>query len=50
MQAHAQFDEYGNLHEEDLRGQLAEHVAPRRREQEGPARGRRRPPTGAAEE
>jgi chromate reductase, NAD(P)H dehydrogenase (quinone) len=27
MQAHAQFDEYGNLHEEDLRGQLAEHVA-----------------------
>jgi chromate reductase len=27
MQAHAQFDEYGNLREEDLRGQLAEHVA-----------------------
>ena len=27
MQAHAQFDEYGNLVEEDLRGQLAEHVA-----------------------
>ena len=27
MQAHAQFDEYGNLHEEDLRSQLAEHVA-----------------------
>jgi chromate reductase, NAD(P)H dehydrogenase (quinone) len=26
MQAHAQFDEYGNLREEDLRGQLAEHV------------------------
>ncbi|HEX7300606.1 MAG TPA: NAD(P)H-dependent oxidoreductase [Solirubrobacteraceae bacterium] len=26
MQAHAQFDEYGNLHEEDLRAQLAEHV------------------------
>ena len=24
MQAHAQFDEYGNLREEDLRGQLAE--------------------------
>jgi chromate reductase len=27
MQAHTQFDEYGNLREEDLRGQLAEHVA-----------------------
>jgi chromate reductase, NAD(P)H dehydrogenase (quinone) len=27
MQAHLQFDEYGNVHEEDLRGQLAEHVA-----------------------
>jgi chromate reductase len=27
MQAHIQFDEYGNLREEDLRGQLAEHVA-----------------------
>ena len=27
MQAHMQFDEYGNLREEDLRGQLAEHVA-----------------------
>ena len=27
MQAHAQFDEYGNLREEDLRDQLAEHVA-----------------------
>jgi chromate reductase len=27
MQAHLQFDEYGNLREEDLRGQLAEHVA-----------------------
>jgi chromate reductase len=27
MQAHAQFDEYGNLREEDLRGQLAEHLA-----------------------
>jgi chromate reductase, NAD(P)H dehydrogenase (quinone) len=27
MQAHARFDEYGNLREEDLRGQLAEHVA-----------------------
>jgi chromate reductase, NAD(P)H dehydrogenase (quinone) len=27
MQAHLQFDEYGNLHEEDLRHQLAEHVA-----------------------
>jgi chromate reductase, NAD(P)H dehydrogenase (quinone) len=27
MQAHAQFDEYGNLSEDDLRGQLAEHVA-----------------------
>ena len=26
MQAHAQFDEYGNLREEDLRCQLAEHV------------------------
>jgi chromate reductase len=26
MQAHLQFDEYGNLHAEDLRGQLAEHV------------------------
>jgi chromate reductase len=26
MQAHAQFDEYGNLREEDLRGQRAEHV------------------------
>ena len=26
MQAHMQFDEYGNLHEEDLRDQLAEHV------------------------
>jgi hypothetical protein len=26
MQAHAQFDEYGNLREEDLRNQLAEHV------------------------
>ena len=26
MQAHQQFDEYGNLHAEDLRGQLAEHV------------------------
>ena len=26
MQAHVQFDEYGNLREEDLRGQLAEHV------------------------
>jgi chromate reductase len=27
MQAHSQFDEYGNLVEEDLRGQLGEHVA-----------------------
>jgi chromate reductase len=27
MQAHMQFDEYGNLREEDLRAQLAEHVA-----------------------
>jgi chromate reductase, NAD(P)H dehydrogenase (quinone) len=27
MQAHVQFDEYGNLHEEDLRAQLADHVA-----------------------
>jgi chromate reductase len=27
MQAHMQFDEYGNLREEDLRRQLAEHVA-----------------------
>jgi chromate reductase, NAD(P)H dehydrogenase (quinone) len=27
MQAHAQFDEYGNLHADDLRTQLAEHVA-----------------------
>jgi chromate reductase len=27
MQAHAQFDEHGNLREEDLRGQLAEHLA-----------------------
>lgn len=27
MQAHAQFDEYGNLREEALRDQLAEHVA-----------------------
>ncbi len=27
MPAHLQFDEYGNVHEEDLRGQLAEHVA-----------------------
>jgi chromate reductase len=27
MQAHMQFDEYGNLREEDLRDQLAEHVA-----------------------
>jgi chromate reductase, NAD(P)H dehydrogenase (quinone) len=26
MQAHMQFDEYGNLREEDLREQLAEHV------------------------
>jgi chromate reductase len=26
MQAHAQFDEYGNLHADDLRTQLAEHV------------------------
>ena len=26
MQAHLQFDEYGNLREEDLRDQLAEHV------------------------
>jgi chromate reductase len=26
MQAHMQFDEYGNLHEDDLRDQLAEHV------------------------
>jgi chromate reductase len=26
MQAHLQFDDYGNLREEDLRGQLAEHV------------------------
>jgi chromate reductase, NAD(P)H dehydrogenase (quinone) len=26
MQAHAQFDEYGNLVADDLRGQLAEHV------------------------
>jgi chromate reductase len=26
MQAHVQFDEYGNLREEDLRDQLAEHV------------------------
>ena len=26
MQAHAQFDEYGNLREEELRNQLAEHV------------------------
>ena len=26
MQAHQQFDEYGNLHAEDLRDQLAEHV------------------------
>ena len=27
MQAHVQFDEYGNLREEDLRAQLADHVA-----------------------
>jgi chromate reductase len=27
MQAHMQFDEYGNLREEDLRDQLAQHVA-----------------------
>jgi chromate reductase, NAD(P)H dehydrogenase (quinone) len=27
MQAHTQFDEYGNLREEDLRGQLADHLA-----------------------
>jgi chromate reductase, NAD(P)H dehydrogenase (quinone) len=27
MQAHMQFDEYGNLREEDLRGQLADHLA-----------------------
>jgi chromate reductase, NAD(P)H dehydrogenase (quinone) len=27
MQAQAQFDEYGNLHADDLREQLAEHVA-----------------------
>ena len=27
MQAHARFDEYGNLREEDLRSQLADHVA-----------------------
>jgi chromate reductase, NAD(P)H dehydrogenase (quinone) len=27
MQAHMQFDEYGNLREEDLRSQLADHVA-----------------------
>jgi chromate reductase len=27
MQAHLQFDEYGNVHEENLRDQLAEHVA-----------------------
>jgi chromate reductase, NAD(P)H dehydrogenase (quinone) len=27
MQAHTQFDEYGDLREEDLRAQLAEHVA-----------------------
>jgi chromate reductase, NAD(P)H dehydrogenase (quinone) len=27
MQAHAQFDQYGNLLEDDLRDQLAEHVA-----------------------
>jgi chromate reductase, NAD(P)H dehydrogenase (quinone) len=27
MQAHMQFDEYGNLREEDLRAQLADHVA-----------------------
>jgi chromate reductase, NAD(P)H dehydrogenase (quinone) len=27
MQAHMQFDEYGNVHEESLRDQLAEHVA-----------------------
>jgi chromate reductase len=27
MQAHAKFDEYGNLHADDLREQLAEHVA-----------------------
>ena len=26
VQAHMQFDEYGNLREDDLRGQLAEHV------------------------
>jgi chromate reductase len=26
MQAHVQFDEYGNLREEDLRSQLADHV------------------------
>lgn len=26
MQAHMQFDAYGNLHEDDLRDQLAEHV------------------------
>jgi chromate reductase len=27
VQAHTQFDEYGNLHEEDLRAQLADHIA-----------------------
>jgi hypothetical protein len=27
MQAHAKLDEYGNLHADDLREQLAEHVA-----------------------
>jgi chromate reductase, NAD(P)H dehydrogenase (quinone) len=27
MQAHMQFDEYGNLREEDLRGQLTDHLA-----------------------
>jgi hypothetical protein len=27
VQAHMQFDEYGNLREDDLRDQLAEHVA-----------------------
>ena len=48
MQAHAQFDEYGNLREEDLRGQLAEHVAASsRRARRSPPRGPKRPvPTG----
>ena len=46
MQAHAQFDEYGNLREEDLRGQLAEHVTALRRAR----RAARRSPTASLED